>query len=520
MTEDSGEMHVDGDKISAENNKKRRLKTPAQVMALENFYNEHKYPSEEMKAQLAGEIGLTEKQVSGWFCHRRLKDKRSLKDEGNATVGRQDRSSVVIQDRGSGHRQDSCGSTKQTDYKNFEPREVESQRLYGSKYMGNVDGVDSTSSESSSSLHERVVSGKDVRDDAETSRYVTRNGSATPVDTQVMRNYGYKPSGYLKLKGEIENAAIIAVKRQLGRHYREDGPPLGVEFDPLPPGAFENLPNEIVHVGPSLSTVLLEPIYVGNQRRSNHPHLAGNRKNPSPCPRYEAHDSKMGSPEPFLEDENDDDAMVGVGPSFRGKKSHQQPRLKSPSLNHFTTFPNPNSLKDMGKDSPLETPLYNSKKSWISSKPGPEGMRNDPVPNRHDRYSSNLEISRASPYDYDNHIPETGHKSGHSAKSSNLVPASGKSPDSMERGLSSGRAKVGKYHGERNPVKMYREKLHVTDEPPVPKRTKQSYLQHCYTSKAPYNEIMGCKSQTKGSCLEVPSSFSEDETAETSSSMD
>lgn len=36
---DSGEAPADGDKASTENSKKRKLKTPIQVMALENFYN-------------------------------------------------------------------------------------------------------------------------------------------------------------------------------------------------------------------------------------------------------------------------------------------------------------------------------------------------------------------------------------------------------------------------------------------------------------------------------------------------
>lgn len=274
---DSGEVPADGEKASAENSKKRKLKTPIQVMALENFYNgnlwlcylyvliyanmcmlgrfdfvflfcftEHKYPSEEMKAKLAEQVGLTEKQVSGWFCHRRLKDKRSVKEDGN--IGSQDRSSVVLQDRGSGLRQDSCGSTKQTDYLNPKPREVESQRLYEGSYMGNADGgEDSTSSERSSSLHKNLVSSKDgVRErDVEGSRYAAQN--EVIQHPQAMRSYGYnKPSGYLKVKGETENVAITAVKRQLGRQYREDGPPLGVEFDPLPPGAFEPQTNVIV----------------------------------------------------------------------------------------------------------------------------------------------------------------------------------------------------------------------------------------------------------------------------------
>ena len=175
-----------------------------------------------MKAKITEEIGLTEKQVSGWFCHRRLKDKRSEKEDGN-NIGSQDRSSVVLQDRGSVLRHGSSGSTKQTDHWNQKPRKVESQRLYD-------DGEVNTSSERRSSLHKSLVSSRDV----ESSRYVAHN-----EHPQAMRNYWFsKPSEYLKVKEGIENIAITAVKRQLGRQYREDGRPLAVEFDPLPPGAF------------------------------------------------------------------------------------------------------------------------------------------------------------------------------------------------------------------------------------------------------------------------------------------
>ena len=202
-----------------------------------------------MKSELADRIGLTEKQISSWFCHRRLKDKR-LKDEGY-TNGRQDRSSSILHDRGSGLRQDSCGSTKQGDYRNIDPREVESQRLYGqdfhtadvtydrtSRYTGNVSGIDDISSGSSSSLQDKFVSQREDPYDTETSKYLAQNGASMPLIPKGAESFGYKPSGYLKVKGEIENAAITAVKMQLGRHYKEDGPPLGVEFQPLPPGAF------------------------------------------------------------------------------------------------------------------------------------------------------------------------------------------------------------------------------------------------------------------------------------------
>ncbi|KAH0908337.1 hypothetical protein HID58_031658 [Brassica napus] len=356
---DSGEMPADGDKHSAENSKKRKLKTPMQVMALENFYNEHKYPSEEMKAKIAEEIGLTEKQVSGWFCHRRLKDKRSVKEDGN-NIGSQDRSSVVLQDRGSVLRQDSCGSTKQTDYWNPKPREVESQRLYDD------DGEDSTSSERRS-LHKNLVSSKDV----ESSRYVGHSEH----HPQAMRSYGVsKPSGYLKVKGDSENVAITAVKRQLGRQYREDGPPLGVEFDPLPPGAFDPQTNNVI---------VQEPIYVGNQRRSHPPYFTGTRK-----------------------------SFVPGLPSF-----------KSPSL---LTVPD-------RKGPPQGVPLTNSKKSHISSKGRAEGSRNNLIDNFHNLSGT----SQTHDYDKSilNGGRKTGYLT---KSSNMLPLSGSRSSDSMERDTSSG----------------------------------------------------------------------------------
>lgn len=273
---DSGEVQTEENKVSLDVNKKRTVKTQAQVMALENFYKgisssllilfncsllclkrsfsflcvpEHKFPSDEMKAQMAVQVGLTEKQISSWFCHRRLKDKR--RDETYAN-GRQDHSSGVIQDRGSGLRQDSCGSIKQGDYRNIDPREVESRRIYGQEFsaadlkyerrshLNPYDAhVEDTSSESSFSLHDQPFSESRDPYDIQISSKLTENVAITQINPRSTKNTGYKPSGYLKVKGETENPAITAVKRQLGRHYQEEGPLLGIEFDSLPPGAFE-----------------------------------------------------------------------------------------------------------------------------------------------------------------------------------------------------------------------------------------------------------------------------------------
>ncbi|XLR53869.1 hypothetical protein S83_004541 [Arachis hypogaea] len=56
------------------------------IMEHQEAVTEHKYPMEEMKQDLAEELGLTKKQISGWFCHKRLKDKRLLKDEAFAPI--------------------------------------------------------------------------------------------------------------------------------------------------------------------------------------------------------------------------------------------------------------------------------------------------------------------------------------------------------------------------------------------------------------------------------------------------
>lgn len=212
---------------------------------------EHKYPSESLKIQLSESLGLTEKQVSGWFCHRRLKDKK-LKDDPNAH-GKQERSSGVIQDRGSGLRQDSCGSTKQGEHRHSEPREVESRRFTGEKVPGTRDiicepvshnvqndsGSDDTSSGSSIPLQNNYLPRSTEPRGTATSVDIDRKRNSKAVDIEGLK-VRTKPSGYLKVKVKAEHAAITSVKRQLGRHYKEDGPPLGIEFDPLPPGAFES----------------------------------------------------------------------------------------------------------------------------------------------------------------------------------------------------------------------------------------------------------------------------------------
>ncbi|XVF19410.1 hypothetical protein REPUB_Repub11eG0108000 [Reevesia pubescens] len=484
--EDSDEVQTEENKVYLDVNKKRMLKTPAQVTALESFYKEHKFPSDEMKAQLAVQIGLTEKQISSWFCHRRLKDKR--RDECYAN-GRQDHSSGVIQDRGSGLKQDSCGSIKQGGYRNIDPREVESRRIYGQElpaadltyerrshqnpYDAQMDG---TSSKSSSSLHDQLFSESRDPYDMQISAKLTQNGAIPQINPRSARSMGYKPSGYLKVKGESENPAITAVKRQLGRHYKEDGPVLGIEFDRLPPGAFEF---------PSSHPV--NEICVGDPRQPRSPDISGVIKQPN----------------------------LNID-----RKSHHQLKYKSSFL-WSNPFPGEDSSLDIYKGSADKPAVNDCKRSRMSSKLAVERMGSDSFSNHPGHYGGKIanEQEKSWLHEDDNHTCNAP-KNENLSKTSNLIRGCSESLGT-ERGPSARMGKVEKLGGEWKPKEYpVRAKIDPTNELRVVKRVNVEFPQEDFVANASYARLPLLTNLTKGSSMEVPSSFSEDETAETSSSLD
>lgn len=226
---ENSEMHSEEDKALSDKDMKRKVKTPAQIQALERVYNEHKYPTETMTMEVASSFGLTEKQVSGWFCQRRSKDRRSKNVENNETAQKQDLSTGVVE-------QDSCGSTKQTCNKKSDTREVESGRLTP-KHAGDYKFATEGSSGSNSSLRDRCNKPQSSLTPGHVMASRHPVPSFTPDDGEIRRRTG--PSGYLKVKGRAENSAITEVKKRMGNSYRTDGPPLAVEFDTLPPHPFE-----------------------------------------------------------------------------------------------------------------------------------------------------------------------------------------------------------------------------------------------------------------------------------------
>lgn len=158
------------------------------VLALRLFYAVETYPSEATRAELSEKLGLTDRQLQMWFCHRRLKDKKE--SVGVATM--KPRTPVPAGRKGF------IGS----------PRE----ELMAEPDSGHASGSGSGSASGSGSG---------------SSQYEV--GDATPM---VPTRYYESP------RTIMERRVIACVEAQLGEPLREDGPILGVEFDELPPGAF------------------------------------------------------------------------------------------------------------------------------------------------------------------------------------------------------------------------------------------------------------------------------------------
>ncbi|KAL0311163.1 UNVERIFIED_CONTAM: Homeobox-DDT domain protein RLT2 [Sesamum angustifolium] len=176
---------------------KRRMKTPSQLEILEKTYAMETYPSEALRAELSVKLGLTDRQLQMWFCHRRLKDRKPPPEK------RQKKSFSPSAAAGP-----SGGSA---DEMILDDADVAKESGSGLSLFGNMDLLQ------------------------QQQRVVHKVGSAVPrISSELpsMRRF-YEPPLAIS-----EQRAIAFVEAQLGEPLREDGPILGMEFDPLPPGAF------------------------------------------------------------------------------------------------------------------------------------------------------------------------------------------------------------------------------------------------------------------------------------------
>ncbi|XP_010540467.1 PREDICTED: homeobox-DDT domain protein RLT1-like [Tarenaya hassleriana] len=165
---------------------KRQMKTPFQLETLEKVYAVEPYPSEATRAEMSEKLGLSDRQLQMWFCHRRLKDKKDVP------------------------------SKKQRKPAAVQPPVNELP----------VRSVPEPESGSGSGYSPYSNSGKNFASGSSSSR--AGSGDYGPIGR---RNHEARIS-------VVERRAIACVEAQLGEPLREDGPILGMEFDPLPPDAF------------------------------------------------------------------------------------------------------------------------------------------------------------------------------------------------------------------------------------------------------------------------------------------
>ncbi|CAL9169362.1 homeobox-DDT domain protein RLT2-like isoform X1 [Musa acuminata AAA Group] len=183
---------------------KRKMKTPYQLEILENTYTVEAYPSEALRAELSVKTGLSDRQLQMWFCHRRLKDRK------------------VQSARKRRREADSLPPTPP-------PPVLPPQNDMLSSESG---GLGLSSSPYGSS--------------GESRRAVTRTAAAVSRIGTEMSAVGRRyydallppPPTHLAHLAVMECQILASVEAQLGEPLRPDGPVLGVEFDPLPPGAF------------------------------------------------------------------------------------------------------------------------------------------------------------------------------------------------------------------------------------------------------------------------------------------
>ncbi|PON60635.1 Octamer-binding transcription factor [Trema orientale] len=199
VSEEENQNKIDNSNTNNGNNKinssnegqskpKRQMKTPFQLETLEKAYALEAYPSESIRAELSEKLGLSDRQLQMWFCHRRLKDKK----EGGPAKKQRKMVAVLPESPIDELR---AGAEPGSDY-------------------GSGSGSGSSPFGPAAELR-NVVSRSSLGDD--------------------MPPMGRR---YYERHSKMELRAIAIVEAQLGEPLRDDGPVLGIEFDSLPPDAF------------------------------------------------------------------------------------------------------------------------------------------------------------------------------------------------------------------------------------------------------------------------------------------
>lgn len=154
------------------------------IFFLNLFRTEETYPSEATRAELSVKLDLSDRQLQMWFCHRRLKDKKDGQAKKPAAPP---------------------------------PAAAAAAALSSLNELPAAD--DGSGSGSGSGCSPYSESRRNVASGSSSSRDEVDEYEQPRLSAMVRR-------------------AVACIEGQLGEPLREDGPVLGMEFDPLPPGAF------------------------------------------------------------------------------------------------------------------------------------------------------------------------------------------------------------------------------------------------------------------------------------------
>lgn len=192
---------MENEEAAAKQETGTKRKTHFQLNSLENFYLEDKYPSQKAMEDYAVALKLTYKQVRGWFIERRRKEKKEK--EAFCSSGK----------IGPGNVTDSVlDCTLNRSYGN----KIYNQRSLGPRVK-------------TQPKHNRTRF-----PDLDRSK---KNCSTVIAKSRHMKNpsVGMKNSNQKKHLFGLQD--LLTPEYILKKVFRKDGPPLGVEFDPLPAGA-------------------------------------------------------------------------------------------------------------------------------------------------------------------------------------------------------------------------------------------------------------------------------------------
>lgn len=154
---------------------------------------EETYPSEATRAELSEKLDLSDRQLQMWFCHRRLKDKKD-------------------------------GQVKKT------PKPAPVQPASA------VPALSLPAAELDSGSDSGSGSGSGCSPYSEPRREFASGSSNSRAEYETMGSAGYEQPP--PRSSVMVRRAVACIEAQLGEPLRDDGPTLGMEFDPLPPGAF------------------------------------------------------------------------------------------------------------------------------------------------------------------------------------------------------------------------------------------------------------------------------------------